>query len=62
MGCKQLQYTHSPISHERRQPEIKFGHLGNVQPLRNAQRWERGDPLCYGALLEGEGGSSDTVT
>ena len=36
--------------------------LGNVQPLRNAQRWEGSNPFCYGALLEGEGGSSDTVT
>ena len=35
---------------------------GNVQPLRNAQRWEGGNSFCYGALLEGDGGSSDTVT
>ena len=29
--------------------------IGNVQPLRNAQRWDGGNPFCYGALLEAEG-------
>ena len=41
---------------------LKFMCMGMFNRYVTLKGGKRGNPFCYGALLEGNGGSSDTVT